>query len=659
MFFTMSESELHSIEKKKSKKKTRNLDNNVLVQKLLSIGNPEEYCEDFDNHIIHSSLASSDPYTQLNNIIQAFNEGRKSIMVESVFGSRIDPDKFLIVSKNNIPELVGPSTKQLRRQIFADPNTKTEKHGYFLQTELFFGTLGSYVINVPQSMIAKAWKGNVPILLGPGPHVIHDPNLKPITSADLFDLNFNIVVHGSYVLIRVPSTEGFKININNCPLFLVPRQEPYVFIKNKNAISWTKDKTKFLLSDELISHYNLTILQVPKGKVAKVWLNATKPKLLEHSEEPYVFSDPLFKIDRHSATEVFTDASQNLILHGSIKRIIPKTGEVAVTYNNGHLEIYYPTENKEPIIINNINHTFDKFIPVNIQTVEFPSKKTVKKRTQENKVSDKDIDYLDVNYEVFRTSDGLPIGVKLLVVYEIKNPQMTLTKLKPDDIVNHIENIVVADMGYVIQNCSSTDFLKSNNPTNRKTESHLETFVSDFYDQLQTKVLKALKKDFGEYGIELIRLNIETPKILDETISQKMAEFSLMSTEAGAKVAVMERNFEIAQKQAEQDAVKINIKQQQENTQKVAQAEAELRASELYAQSVLIKARAEAQAQEAMLEVSRKQSEQYDKSLRLYQIEMAKIQASAFSGVKQTIISPEVAKCWFGMNFTNIEDISK
>lgn len=655
----MSESELHSLEKKKNKKKNiKTTENNILVQKLLSVGNPEDYCEDFDSHIIHSSLISDDPYTQLNNILQAYNEGRKSIMTESVFGSRVDPDKFLIVSKNNVPELVGPSTKQIRRQMFPDPNTKTEKHGYYSQTDLFFGALGSYVINVPQGMIAKAWKGNIPILLGPGPHVIHDPNLKPITSTDLFDFNFNSVTHGSYVLVRVASNEGFKIIINNYPFFLVPRQEPYVFIKNKNSVVWPKDNARFKLSDEMISHYNLTILQVPKGKVAKVWLNATNPKLLEHSDEPYVFSDPLFKIEKHTNDEVFIDASQNLIIHGSIKRIIPKTGEVAVTYNNGHLQIYYPTEDRKPIIINNINHIFDRFISVNIQTVEFPSKKTIKRRTQENKVSDKDIDYLDVNYEVFRTSDGLPIGVKLLVVYEISNPLMTLTKLKPDDIINHIENIVVADMGYVIQNCSSTDFLKSNNPSNRK-ETQLEAFVADFYDQLQTKVLKALKKDFGEYGIELIRLNIETPKILDETISQKMAEFSLMSTEAGAKIAVMERNFEIAQKQAEQDAVKISIKQQQENSQKVAHAEAELKASEMYAQSILIKARAEAQAQEALLEVNKKRAEQFDKSLRLYQIELANIQSKAFSGVKTTVISPEVAKSWFGMNFTDVGDLSK
>jgi hypothetical protein len=615
---------------------------NKLITILSDIANPSHFARQFKTEVIKSILVDSDPNRQMNNIVQAFNQGRKSIMTTSVFGHRINPDKFRIVVKNNVPELVPPTSAQLRKQLFVSPSTKTNEVGEFNQTDLFIGGYGSYLVNVPQGKIAKAWRGNIPILLGPGPHVIHDPNLRQVKADDLVDINTNYIQHSTYHIIWVNPGHCQKIWINTTPYFLIPSGDsPYVF----NEPVFSKPENATPLNTGYITHGNFNIVQVPRGKVAKIWLNSTKPMLLEASDDPYVFTDPSFKLDPKNKHEFFEDASERLIIHGSIKRIMPRTGEVAITYNNGNLETIGPNPNKEPIIIKEVNHIFDRFLPINIQTMEFPSSKTVKKRIEENAVSKDDIDHPDVNYEVFRTSDGLPIGVKLLVIFEIDNPNLTLARLSPDNIISHIESIVVADMGLVIQNCSSTDFLKSNQPSVKSEvlEGELISPVADFYEHLQEKVFKSLKRDFAEYGIKLSRLNIETPKILDVSISSKMAEFSLMNTEAGAKIAVMDKNFNIAKRQAEQEANKKQIAQQQENDQRIAQAKAEMESSKLKAEARLIEVRADVEAQEMLLAISRKRAELYDMHPGLLQYELAKVNVDAVKGISTMVVSPEIA----------------
>lgn len=620
---------------------------NKLVTILKDIANPIEHCLVFEKEIIQSTLGNPIHDQQVSNVVEAFNQGRPSIMVSSVFGKRINPDEYRVVVKNNVPELVPPSENQVRKGIYADPSTKTHNLCTSKQTDIFIGGYGSFVVNVPPGKIALAWRGIIPILLGPGPHVIHDANLKEIKASDLIDMNSEYITHGTYHIIRVYPGNCQKIWIGATPYILTPKNTPYIF--NQPVFSKTPESTK--LSTGYISHGNYNIIQVPRGKVAKVWINSTKPMLLEESDDPYLFTDPSFVFNAKSATEHFHDASERIIVHGSIKRIMPRTGEVAITYNNGNLETFGPNQRNEPTIITSVNHNFDRFLTINIQTIEFPSEKAVGKRIKENKTSKNDIDYPDVNYEVFRTSDGLPIGVKLLVVFEIDNPALTLSRLNPDNIMSHIENLVVADMGLVVQQCSSTDFLKSNQPSVREPTCEL---LIDFYENLQQKVFNTLKRDFNDYGIKLSRLNIETPKILDTTISSKMAEFSLMNTEAGAKIAVMDKNFNIGKRQAEQDANTKQIRQQQENDQKIAQAKAEMESAKMRAEAriieaeaeakaIIIKAEADAEAKKLFIKVMEEQSAIYDKSPGFLQYQMAEVQATNMKGISSMIVSPEVA----------------
>ena len=635
------------------------LDKHEMIEIIASLTDSREHLLKFDDVVIESTLTSDNAFEQMDNIVNAFNRDNRSIMTSSVFGKRINSDQFRLVALNKQPELVAPGKHQLRKQLFPLPSDETEEIGTFEQTELFFGKYGSYVVNVPIGHLALGWKGNVPVILSPGPHVIHDPNFKTIKKTDLVSMIKRVIQHGTYSIVRVPQGYVAKITINTVPYFLIPSEEPYVF--NEPVFTLEKELTK--LSDNYISYFNYHIIQVPHGKVAKIWFGA-KPSILEANSKPYIFNDPTFKLSPKNDTELFIDATEEAIIHGSIKRIMPKTGYVAVTYDKGKLVTFdAPGDDKDThdyVLITSPNHSFNGFLQVNTQTIEFPSHITKERRRKEMEESMKtksksdDMNLNDVNYEIFRTSDGLPIGVKLLVVFKISDPVATLRMLNKDQIIPHIENLVVADMGFAVQSSSSVDFLKSTQgqarPTN-KTQPDLLTnsSASEFYEHLQDLVKNRLHDDFLEYGITLVRLNIETPKVLDNTIATKMAEFSLMNTQARAKESVLERNLNITKQEANQEAIKKQIAQEQENRNKISQAETEFSSAQLIAKATLEQAKANIEAERMALELAEKRAALFDKYPGLLQFELQKLNSESAKGINATIVSPEVAQSMFGL----------
>jgi hypothetical protein len=600
---------------------------------------------DVDKVVVQSTLINADHHQQMNNIVEEFNREKDKIVTNSpIWGERITPDSFRLVAKNNVATLVPPSENKVRKKIYLSPNDATEELGIFKQTELFFGAYGSYVLNVPVNKIALCWKGNIPVLFGPGPHVIHDRNFREVTERDLVDVNSQHINHGNYTIIRVYPLHIARIFINNLPYFLLPNEKPYVF--NETVFKFV-DFVQ--MTTPYIAHGNYHILQIPRGKVAKIWKGSI-PELLEAREMPYLFEDQTFRVEPHSADETFASSTESAIIHGSIKRLMPKTGEVAITFDNGRLVIYECPKESNPIMITSPNHSFDGFLQINLQTLEFPSAYEKKKRQGERRPDD------EINYEVFRTGDGLPVGVKLLVVFEIENPLETLTRLRKESIIPHIENLVVADMGMVIQSSSSVDFLKSNQtqakPIGKDVDLLTDKPEKQFYQYLQDKVKNQLAQDFREYGIKLIRLNVETPKVLDNNIATKMAEFSLTITAAKTQEENLERQSRIVRQTAEQEAIKKKIAQDQENANKIAQANAELEAAKLRAAAKMAEIEVEIKGQQM-------RAKQYDDCPKLFELEIAKIRAEQLKGVQSMIISPDLANNYFMGLFKPYEQASK
>ena len=637
------------------------------------------------------------------NVVKEFNQNRPTIMVKSPIGDRIMPDEYRLVALNRNPELVPFTSYPMRKGYYPSPNDKTEEMGVFKQTTLCFGGYGHYIVNVPIGKLALAWRGLTPIILAQGIHVIHDSNFKEVKPENLVNFGDPYIRHGTYHIFRVPPGSIAKITIGTTPYILTHRSDPYIFnhpvfnlvqpftslndpwinhgtcnifrVPPGSVAKITIGTTPYILlhrpepyifnhqmfnliqpftslTEAWINHGNYNVLQVPFGKIAKIWLGSN-PFILEAREEPYFYTDPSFRVVMNQDKSYFTNASDQIIVHGSLKRLMPRTGEVAITYDNGRLQIYQPTDTHDPIVITNVNHVFDSFIPINTQTIEFPTEKTKLQRRKENP-DDREAS----NYEVFRTNDGLPIGVKLLVVYEIEDPSETLKKLSPDKILPHIESIVTADMGMVIQNCSSTDFLKSNQTQAKQTPKPLTDdpripSAPPFFAHLQDEVKNQLCDDFAKYGIKLIRLNIETPKVLDQKISSEMSRFSLMSTEASAKEAVMERNANIARQTATIEAKQKEIAQNQDNANIMSKAQTEMNAAKLRADAKWIEAETENKIKQMAIDIEKRKAELYQLYPELLQKDLAELQVKSMNGVEKMIISPEVASMYLGMNFGN------
>jgi len=512
--------------------------------------------------IISSPLKSDSAEEQSEKILQAFNADVKEscFSYEPIPGRamhRVDATKFLLGHRNQVAELADPRGRRIAMKYNPDPRVIIKFIGVYSKTEPFFGAHGKYVLNVPAGYYAKAFSRNQPVIYGEGPHVIIDPTFK-------FD----------------PQT-GF-----------VNQNEPY------------------------IQHATINILRVPAGKVAKVWVG-TEPFILESRSEPYVFVDPQFQLvttEGKGKSTYFENAIERYIEHGSIKRIIPRTGEVAVTYNNGILQIIHPPKDGKPIIIDSPTHTVDGFLSTALQTCLFPSEETKRQVLRDNPQATAD----ERNLKIFQTRDSLRVGVVLVVAFKINDPELAITKLGKDGILPHIENVAFADMGKAIQLSTLQEvmYFTQNKPTDASTSS-LQP-VQTIQDQVKTN----LAKDLLEYGIELVRLNIETIKVLDEEIAHKLAGQSVVSAEYTTKQATLVKEYDIKTTEARLRAETENIALQQRNQALILQAQAQLDAAKREAEAKLV-------AADAYRKTEEMKGELYRKYPQLFELEMAKIKAEA------------------------------
>ncbi|KAH3764694.1 vacuolin A [Pelomyxa schiedti] len=530
-------------------------------------------CLDESHVIAVSHLNNKDPVLQMNSIVDAFNTHLtgSSLVKSNMFGSLIPVDEFLLVHKNNVPELACNRGAPVRKII--SPGDNIEEVGRYKQTSTWFGAHGIYVVNVPVGDYGLSWSGITPLLLGEGCHVLHDPNFR-------FER-------------------------------LQPVNTPY------------------------FNHGTLHFLRVPMGMLAKVW-HGSEALILEGRMQPYIFNTPLFKLDTHGLPKgiVFFNASEKLVVHSNLKRIMPHTGEVAVTYNNGQLAIFEQSPTGTPIIISSATHIVDGFLSVNTETLIFPSSSTQKARKKENP---KDKNY---KYEVFRTKDGMPVGLQILAVYNIADPHLTLTRLQKGQVVAHIESVVVADMGVAIQSCACHDL--QNTDLSKTSERN---FLKYFQDSVRQK----LKHDLQEYGIALLRLNIETPKILDETVASQVAKMALITAQADAQASAQSKQLLITQSRAAQQAEQERIEQERCNKNIVDQARAEaisrqftqaatLESARMEAEAVRIKASAEADASKLLTCAQEKEAEMIYKYAVYSKLRQAEMLADSLSRIPTCIV---------------------
>jgi len=546
--------------------------------------------------IVRSNIVGDTPEARTRSMQALFNSDRPLQMIESkVIGYRVDPGLVKLVHINNIPEMITSFDGPRQYPIIKGFDVRDDI-GVFPESTLFYGAKGVFVINVPQGKFARAWIGTEPMLLDQGTHVIHSHNLKQVTEESLVDQSDLYINHGNIHIVRVPPGTIAKITLNNDPYILDSRKEAYVF---KNPLFSFDQKNGFVdAGSSYIRNGSLHILQVPKGKIATVWVGA-KPVLLHFRPEPYIVLDNLFRLEPKSQEgnevardDLFYDANEEIIRHGSIKRIIPPTGHVAVTYENGRLEVIKPTPNGEPILLDSENRKVTNMFNVQKQTLRFPSEKIKRERERENSE-----DKTAINYEIFTTANGARYGVKLLVVFSIADPQLALTLFKPDDIVPHIENLVVTEMNKAIQATESTSYLQAKART-----SVIDVPINDplipsappFYGNAQDEIKDHLSRDLRAVGIEVDRVSIEESIPIDQEVIEQMAKFAVRNKQITLEVALLERERQIREQHAQQAAMQSTILFRNQNTMLVERARAEMEAAKIQAetQAILMQAHA-------------------------------------------------------------------
>jgi len=588
--------------------------------------------------IIPSDLLDLSPDQQTAEIVKRFNKPCKhSVFTESaVRGNQIANGEFLLGVRNNVPELHGPSSKPIARTLLLAPGTITQLVSTHKQSDLFFGDLGSYVLNVPAGHYALAWSNNKPLIYGSGSHVIIDPTFRFDAKNGLVKQSEPFIQHQTLNIIWVPAGFLAKVWLGSIPFLLPSQADPYVF----DEANFQYDPKDGLVkeSESYINHGTIHHIRIPAGKLALVWLGS-HARILEDTTQPYKINHPLFRMQGTDKGKWFLSATEQFITHGATKRIIPHTGEVAITYDNGNLKVFEPRTDGKPIIITSANHEVTGFLGTGVQTLEFPSAHTKKQRLSENKNATPD----DLSYVAFTTRDSLKIGVKLAVVYRIVDPKSAISQLGTlEGLLRHIETVATVDMGKAIQKCTSQEFLSFYHNNAHKVEAeHTQSKENPFVPapmlHYQDEVKTELARDLKEYGIQLVRLNVETPKILDADIQKQMEQQSIKTAAANCDESIMEQNYRISQKKAEQEARTKSIAIAQQNDALKTTAQAKLESAKIEAQAAITKAEADRKVKEL-------QGEMYTENPMLFQLELARIQVQIFQNAALNMTSPEVAR---------------
>lgn len=639
-----------------------------------------------DQVVTKSKLADKNPDVQAKKILDAFNEDIKpadsAFTTSLVRGSRIPPGFFQLGHRNQKPELAPSSMGLIARHIPwpLSGNTIQLLGEPFSQNTIFAGQFGTYLVNVPNGYFVKAWTNSrTPVLLDEGPHVIHDKTfqLAGSTSSEyLVKKSENFIQHGTMTILRVALGSLVKAWYGAQPLLLGPEladTQPFEYICNdvKFRVEMAKGaETPWIHINSFIHHERLHHLRVEAGTAVKAMFGTTplllgpgmldelekssyttdafkeqlkqiKRELKEVSPGIYECHSPYFSIEEDkNGSPVFYSTNDQYIQHGAIKRIVPHSGEVAITYDDkGERHLITAGKAGAATVIFSNTWTVESFMPTVMQSLLFPSEATRKRRYAENKQASID----EINLEISSTNDSAKIGTKLFVAFEITEPEKALKRFGSyAGIVDHIEKVTAAEMSKQISQRSSRDFWSYTHTDPRKA-SDLERKRDGGEDfltpDLQQKTLRDIVEEdlrslLKEDGINLVRVNLEEVKFLNPKIVEQMEQQAITIAQTSAKEAVMDKQTELAKKQAAQDAEVSRIKQEQENRNAVSIAEAELKAATSKANALKASAQGQADAMtiEAEAKAKAKKVEAEGDAAAILAIAKAKKEASQFEG---------------------------
>jgi len=484
----------------------------------------------------------------------------------------------------------------------------------------YFGHGPYHYMNIPRGKYAKVWveviehesKSVIPRLIKEGEHFIKSSFFQ---FDSLVNVSEECIQHDCVHVLNVVKSQIAKIHQNNFPRLL---SEGLHIIESSN---FSYEGTVVIEPSNLcIKHGAITILQIPRGKVALTW----------NRNEPYFLDEPgLFEFNDSNFHFVsFADAEQRIIELGSKKIIQVYTGEVGITYDDGELKVL----NNGRHVINSSTHVFERFLSTKQRSIRLITYGADHKISKKKSVLEDDADLL-----VCETRDLVKVGVRADVFYSIADPTKCIQTLDTDELEDLVRETAVATLTNIIRSTALNQIAQSRNVSASQPEINVigtstidstaniadsqheqdqPSAVSYFFDRAHDEFMSKLQEDFvSRYGIDIANIRMESFKIMDVELSAEISQNCLVTAHVENELANLEgQNAVVTQKErtnadcqniratAEADAAKIAADAGNKRTIDAARAEAEsLKCKEMAiaqsaADSILLTAKAEAEA---------------------------------------------------------------
>jgi hypothetical protein len=614
---------------------------------------------------------------RINAIAAEFNRFIEKPILQNASaraGVRVPPGYFLVAERNRRCELrVGRGLRLALRVVagyteaaFVGP---PERSGLFKQTESVIGAFGTFLVNVPVGYVAKVTLTEGRVILGPGAHVIHDPNfhgggeecdalsryaqrhaaLRATTAAAaaaadppvrpnrlvpaggedplppwIVRANFDRLDHGTLHLVRVPANHLGRVIVDNVPVILPHRRAPYAF---RTAIfDWLPP---VLEATAVVQHAPYFLLRVPNGQVARLWRGST-PLLLEAQQDPYVFLDPIIRVDEPTEDEavaaavaestggqdavaalfnapvsMYESAFARVITHGTITRAWPVPTEVVIVRRSERLEVV-----RGPCTITDPADALVGCLNCGLATVLIPKGDRL----------------------VGLTRDALYVRMQLVVAYDIPHPEVLITRLPLRSFRTQVNAMIRTEALRILQQTHSADLVSVAAPAGEDAASAASHTAVGF----ATRLSAVLSPFFTECGMRLVRLGVahlDTPFINGtNTLDSQVRAIAA----ASAEVAILQQRTAVARAHAEMACMAERVQREQELEQFVAAARtaaevAKVRAERTVAMAVTNQERA------------RKLGQAFREHPELLQRRIAQLAKEALAKARINLIGPDGA----------------
>lgn len=476
-----------------------------------------------------------------------------------------------------------------------------------------------HYLNVPRGKNSKVWvevvgpdgvKSLVPRLIKEGEHFIKSTFFK---YEGLVNVSDEYIGHDSIHILNVVKGRVAKATCDNMPRLFGEGQH---IVESPNFVY---EGTELISPDNLcIAHGTITILQVPRGKIAMAW----------NKNEPFLLDTPgIYEFNSNNFHFVgFADASERKIELGSKKVIQVYTGEVGITYDQGMLKVL--TNGRH--IIDSSTHLFERFLSTKQRSIRLntygTSRKSAKKRDMGVELLD------DADFLVCETKDLVKVGVRADVFYSITDPEKCIQTLNTDELEDLVRETAVATLTNIIRSTALNQIAQSRQVSASSSaggtliaevataegegDGDLEQLTASyFFDRAHDEFMSKLHEDFvSRYGLDIANIRMEAFKIMDTELASEIAQNCLTTAHVENQLSNLQgQNLIATQKeQTAADCEKIKATAEARSLETLASAQNKRRidAAQAEAEAMKVKTITEAQAEaDAILLKAKAESE--------------------------------------------------